>query len=129
MKYHKEDGKYRYVLDENFGYQIDLLDERTFSGYVLLLSNGRLLFTTEYAWDGSSIPFKWLLGMFHDFDKFSLEASLVHDGLYQLMRLGLLDKKHKDYADKLYRNMCIMGGLSTLKADVRYWALKHFGRI
>ena len=117
------------------GYKYDTVDMMQF-GVVLpdckgnkyvSIKNGFLYFNPHYAYDGSSVPFKrfvpkWLW----DFDKFCKIASLVHDGICQLMREYFLDKKHKEYADELYRRMSIEGGMSKWDANTRYWFLRKF---
>ncbi len=86
-----------------------------------------------YAWDGSSIPWKRIIGFlsfgFWDADKYCKIASLKHDILYQLMKMGLISKSNKDYADKLYRIDCIKDGMPEWEANARFWALQKFGSV
>ncbi len=84
-----------------------------------------------YCWDGSSIPLKGFLRFVSfkkfDADRYSKEASLFHDGLYQLIRLDLVSKSHKEYVDGLYKEGCINGGMSKREASIRLWFLKKLG--
>lgn len=92
------------------------------------LENGELGIRNSYCWDGSSVPFKKVWKVFGwDSDKYCKVASLVHDALCQLIRLGLLPMRHKKYVDELYRRMCIAGGMGKKQANMRYWFLRKFG--
>ena len=126
MKYRELTG-YKYELLEDMRFNIPGITEQSHNDYISL-DNGNLIIKERYAWDGSSIPSKKVLKRFGwDADKFCKTASLVHDAFCQLMREGLLDKKYKQYADSLYRDMCILGGMGKRQADIRYWALRKFG--
>ena len=90
--------------------------------------NGYFLYgRAGYAWDGSSIPFKWLLGVFYEVEKYCKVPSLFHDIACQAMRAGKIDLKYKDYFDRLYRDMMIDRGMGKGQAGRRYWAVKNFG--
>ncbi len=105
MKYRKTKG-YKYILCEDELLDLDIF-EQAYNNYISL-SLGSLTVREGYAWDGSSIPFKkYVPNRLHDFDKYCKTASLIHDALCQLMREGMLSKDHKQYADMLYRDMCI----------------------
>ncbi len=129
MKYFKRNHDYLLELAETETYPvpIDVIISNNFIG----LGLGTITIKDGYAWDGSSIPFKGFMKRVtfgkYDGDKYCKIASLVHDAFYQLMRLNLLDRKHKDTIDRLYEKMCIDGGMSKRQAARRYWAVKHFG--
>jgi len=124
--------KYRLPEDETFIFDhiglTDAIDTLyiTMVGSVINIKKG-------YAWDGSSIPLKRIAKFisfgFWDLDKYCKVASLHHDALYQLMRLGLLPKIYKDYVDSLYRFECISGGMSMKEAAIRFWALQKFSNV
>ena len=82
------------------------------------LSSGFLTIRKGYAWDGAS-------GVPDNPD--NMRASLFHDALYQLMRLGLLDRKYKDVADRLFRQICLQDGMKKNWADFMYNGLKALG--
>ncbi len=124
MKYIELKG-YDYKLAAPEIVQVGIFD--TISHEYLLLCDGMLTLKKDYAWDGSSIPLKKLYKWLRDVDKYCKIASLVHDGLCQLMREELLPRTHKQYADDLYRRMCIEYGMKKWEADLRYWALRKFG--
>ena len=64
-------------------------------------------------------------------------ASLVHDALYQLMRIedekknmemGSMSRKaFRKKADKLYRHLCKKNGMNWANCYIRYRAIRWFG--
>ena len=136
MKYSETKG-YKYILREDFRIKIPGLADVQCHNDFISLDHGNLIIKDGYAWDGSSIPLKkyirWIgltltLGIIDvDADKFCKTASLVHDAFCQLMREGLLDKKHKAYVDKFYMYMCMAGGMGKRQARLRYKCLRKFG--
>lgn len=93
--------KYKYMLEED----LILFDTNIPFGiyyahkYFMITPQGSLTIRTGYAWDGAtSIP---------DLDCFML-ASLIHDCLYQLIRIGVLKKEvFKKQADLLFKKIVI----------------------
>ena len=82
---------------------------------------GRMVVKKGYAWDGTSGP---VIDT-----RRNLRASLVHDALYQLMRLGLLSSEEtKDAADYLFYELCRTDGVSYFLAAIYLRGLKMFGR-
>ena len=82
---------------------------------------GELTVRNAYAWDGPSGPVI-------DTPQ-NMRASLVHDALYQLMRLGELNaRSHRKAADKVFRSLCKEDGVSNWTANVYYKALRRFGK-
>lgn len=89
--------------------------------FISLGKDGVLTIDAGYAWDGASGPV-----VDHDTN---MRASLVHDALYQLMRMKKISgKAHKDRADRLFRKMCIEDGVSRILAGIWYYALKMGAR-
>ncbi len=83
--------------------------------------SGHLLIADGYAWDGPSGPVVDT--------KENMRASLVHDALYQLMcQRHLSAKTHKDAADKLFKKICIQGGVPPATAKIYYLGLKPGGK-
>ena len=71
-----------------------------------------------YAWDGASGP---------TFDTpASFEASLVHDALYQCMRLGYVTKDSRGGVDRLFRHM--LGDMGPVRRGLWYWAVRLVGK-
>lgn len=88
--------------------------------FITLDTQGNLTVKKGYAWDGVSGPVR-------DTDK-NLRASLVHDSLYQLMRLRKISrKKYKDKADRLFQKHCREDGTPASLASLYYQALKKLG--
>lgn len=83
------------------------------------LRNGILLIKQGYAWDGPSGP-TW------DTPNF-MRGSLIHDALYQLMRDGHISRKHRKYADRILREVCLEDGMSRFRARYVYYAVRAFG--
>ena len=86
---------------------------------VTLDTQGNLTIYPSYVWDGASGPTWDTLN--------SMIGSLVHDVLYQLIRLGLIDSSFRSYADKLLHDLCTEDGMWKLRADYWEWAVKEFG--
>ncbi len=86
----------------------------------ITLKDGILTIRRGYSWDGASGP---------SFDTPSFRrAALVHDALYQLIREGCLPRECKDIADKELHDVCIMDGMSRLRAWYVHKAVQRFGR-
>lgn len=87
--------------------------------WVSLLKDGTLIISKGYAWDGASGAFD---------TKSILRASLVHDALYQLIRLKLIPESTRDLADKLLQKLCIEDGMNSIRAWYVYQAVHIFGK-
>ncbi len=80
----------------------------------------RLIIDKGYAWDGPS-------GLTIDTPNF-MQGSLIHDALYQLMRLGFLDPKiWRQPADALLRRICLEDDMSEFRAWYTYHSVRGFG--
>lgn len=86
--------------------------------FIVLNNDGLLTIQKGYSWDGASGPTI-------DTDSF-MRGSLVHDSLYQLMRDGKVDRKHRQYADELLRDICIEDGMYRWRAAYVYWSVRLF---
>jgi len=88
--------------------------------YYILFSEKQLEIKKGYAWDGPSGP---------TFDtKTFMRASLVHDALYQLIRMGELSMTYRKLADEELKSLCLADGMSKLRAWWVYRALEYAGR-
>ncbi len=74
-----------------------------------------------FIYDGNSIPraFRWFLGKFE-----YMRASCVHDWLYDVRCTNNINRKQ---ADNIYRDMLIELGVSKIKANIAYVAIRLFG--
>ena len=79
----------------------------------------RVIVERGYAWDGASGPTFDTCG--------STRAALVHDVLYQCMRLGYV-KDSRKAADKLFRAMLKEGDMCPLRRWLWYVAVRWLGR-
>jgi len=87
--------------------------------FVLMDTAGDTVIKTGYAWNGASGP---------TLDtRNTMAGSLVHDLLYQLIRLGLIDPKYKAYADRMLKEICVEDGMNRIRAACWLWAVKTFG--
>ena len=91
----------------------------THGGFVCMTADGGLTMAAGYAWDGPSGPTV-------DTPSF-MRGSLVHDGLYQLIREGLIGMEHRKAADQLLREHCRQDGMGRLRAAYVYRAVRWFG--
>jgi len=112
IKYRKG---YKYQLVETCSVKTAIHPESLiWTEYIRLTKDGTLTISRGYAWDGASGP---------TYDsKCSMRGSLYHDALYQLMRLGLLDRSWRDKADELLRKTCIEDGMWKVRANI-WWTM------
>jgi hypothetical protein len=116
IRYRKR--KYKYQLHEDYSVDIGLKDMTCAGGFFILKTDGVLLIIAGYAWDGPSGP---------TFDtKDFMRGSLVHDVLYQAIRMGILPRDYKDYADMTLHNICMEDGMSPVRAAYVYEAVHLF---
>jgi hypothetical protein len=88
--------------------------------WLWLGESGQLIVKKGYAWDGPSGPTI-------DTKNF-MRGSLVHDALYQLMRLGKIDKNtYRDAADKELVRICREDGMWWIRAQIVYWGVRLGG--
>ena len=112
--------KYKYQLVQGYRVTIAVTGKTIDTGYIALSPNGELTIRDRYAWDGPSGP---------TIDTRSfMRGSLVHDALYQLMRMGKLKHKdHRAYADDLLKQMCMEDGMWKIRTGWVHWGVKKFG--
>lgn len=102
-------------------------DLRVPGDWVVLTSSGLLTIKSGYQWDGPSGP---------TFDtKTFMRGSLVHDGLYQLLREGLLGARdsqawsnNRRLADLELVDICKQDGMNWIRRQWVYGALRWGGR-
>lgn len=113
---------YKYQLRETYTVKIEIRPEQPVSSHWIALDcAGNLTIAEGYAWDGASGP-TWD-------SKCSMRASLVHDALYQLMRLGLLDaEKYRPIADAIFKRMCIQDKMWRIRANAWHFFVRNFGK-
>ena len=102
--------KYKYQLMDEYIIPIDIKPIQNIEfKFLSLSSEGVLTIRKSYAWDGPSGPTI-------DTRNF-MRGSLVHDALYQLMRLSALDYKvNRKHADEILKEICLEDGMSSFRA-------------
>jgi hypothetical protein len=120
--YRKRKKYTKYKLEEPLSVEIDIKPTQEITQYKISLSQGGVLAVKErYTWDGPSGPAL-------DTKNF-MRASLVHDALYQLMRLSILDyKKYRKPADQIMKKLCRQDGMGAFRAWYVYWAVRIFAK-
>jgi hypothetical protein len=111
--------RYKYQLVKNYDDKVDIEGYTFDTSYLKLGDDGELVIKKGYAWDGPSGPTIDTL----DF----MRGSLVHDALYQLIRMEVIPYSYREYADKLLKKICREDGMSRFRAWYVYQAVKHFG--
>ena len=115
-------ASYKYQLFRSYEVDCGILPaEGVVTDFIELDTEGWLTIKKGYAWDGPSGPVQ-------DTNE-TMRASLVHDALYQLMRLEYLSTRtHRKPADKLFKQMCREDGVSNFWAHQFYKGLRKFGK-
>jgi hypothetical protein len=112
---------YKYQLKQNSLAETNLRPKFLINTEFIGLSvDGVLLVRSGYAWDGAS-------GIALDTPS-AIYASVFHDALYQLIRLKYLPAECKDEADRVYKRLCLDGGMSHARAQSHFIALKIGGK-
>ena len=114
--YYRELNRYKYQLCEDFMYLTDIRGFEVDLDLVKLDKDGVLTILKFYAWDGPN-------GMGNDGHAY-MRASLVHDVLYQLIRLNKLTRDQVIVADKLFIKMLKDDGMSVFRAWYWYAGLR-----
>lgn len=115
IKYTK--GNYKYQLVEEFVYQTNIKPKKTIRTYFITLqTDGLLRVRKGYVWDGPS-------GLTID-TKSSMQGSLAHDALYELMRKNLLLRRYRKAVDKLLRQICVEDKMWEFRAQGWYKAVR-----
>lgn len=117
MKYHK--ANYKYTLVEAYEHKLHSNHFHDVDNDFFSVKNGILTAQNKYAWDGASGP---------TIDtKNSMKAGLVHDCLYQGIRLGNYKKEDRKAADQELYDTLRDEGMCWLRAKIWYIALRLFG--
>jgi hypothetical protein len=117
MKFRKTKG-WKYQLIEELTIELSINNMPNIRTEFVKLFDRAIVLSKYYAWDGASGPCPDLACL--------MEASVLHDGLYQLMRLGLLDKKYRKFADREFCRVAREKGLNKVGAFLIYWGVRIF---
>ena len=112
---------YKYQLFCEYVLQTEIMPTENIDTFFIRLStSGKMTIKKGYAWDGAS-------GIAIDTINF-MRGSLVHDALYQLMRMDKLNRKQwRKTADDLLFSQCIEDGMSFVRAKLVYHSVRFFG--
>lgn len=108
---------YKYQLQRDYAIQTYIFHRKPIiTKYIQMNIDGILVIKSGYAWDGPSGP---------TIDtKTFMRGSLVHDALYQLIRIGKLPENKRNDADLLLKNICLEDGMNRITAWLVYQAVK-----
>jgi hypothetical protein len=101
---------YKYQLAEEYSVTVSVIpDQSIVTDFVDLGADGILVIKKGYAWDGPSGP---------TFDTSNfMRGSLIHDALYQLMRMERLSKDQwRAEADRELKRFCLEDGMWKIRA-------------
>src|SRR6187551_3124913 len=112
---------YKYLLRRMYSVKTPIYPSECIkTPWIHLSRGGMLTIMMDYAWDGPSGPTVDT--------KDSMRGSLIHDALYQLIRMGHLDAELKNPIDRFFRDVLIQDGMLALRAEAWYAAVRAFGR-
>ena len=115
MVYYKKG--YKYQLYKEYSLNVGIRpDEHIITDYLRLTKEGLLIIKKGYCWDGCSGPTVDT--------RRNQRAGLVHDALYELMRMGLFPQAYRKIADKIFRDILKEDGHWAVTAY--YLAVKVF---
>lgn len=115
IKYRKG---YNYQLAETYRTQTTLRPSKKIeTEFITLDVDGVLEIRAGYAWDGATGAID---------TNTIMRGSLVHDALYQLIRLGYLEKSDRSIADRELNRICLEDGMWKIRAKYVYDAVKDF---
>ena len=111
---------YKYQLAQSYKINIGIYADKIIeTPFLRLDQRGNLTIKIAYAWDGPSGP---------TFDtKSFMRGSLVHDAIYQLIALGLIDKRYRKTADKLLVKICKEDGMCWIRRQYVYTGVRWGG--
>lgn len=112
--------RYKYQLAKPFGVQTGIKGHRATTEYMLLFPDGELTIKIGYRWDGPSGP--------TPDTKTFMRGALVHDALYQLIRMNILPVAFRKTADRILKVICIQDGMLRLRAWWVYIAVRLAGQ-
>jgi len=121
MKY-RELSRWKYEVMEDFLLPLDFATDDVAldgNGFLGLSLEGVLFIGKGYMWDGASGPTRDTLN--------TMTPALVHDALYQLIRMGVLGVHRRKDVDLLFYKLLREKGMSWFRAGYFYRAVRLFG--
>lgn len=112
---------YEYQLERDYTTYVGFDGKWGGNDFVWLNPSGFLLLKRGYAWDGPSGPAIHTPNF--------LRGSLIHDALYQLIRLKVLALEDRAEADLILKAAVLEDGMNPLRAWWVHQAVKTFGEM
>ena len=113
-------GGYKYSLWETYRVQIAIRGRTVTHRLFTLTPDGWLTIFADYPWDGPS-------GLTFDTPSF-MRPSLIHDVLYEMLRLGLLPHDPCFHvANQELERLCLEDGMWEFRAHYVFLAVERFG--
>jgi len=110
---------YKYQLAEPYKIQLPIKPSQSIDGdYYSLGTSGILMMWRGYAWNGASGAID---------TKNFMRGSAVHDALYQMIAEGQLPDSYRDEADDILIQICKEDGMSWIRRQWVYKAVRWFG--
>lgn len=115
----RETPRWKYQTTQKAKFETGFVFGESISTKFIALNRlGTLTIKAGYSWDGATgVPDSSTV----------LVASLAHDALYQLLRLGLLDQGYREMADKVMAQVMLQEGSWRITASIVYHALRLGG--
>jgi len=116
---HYRDVSYKYQLLRDYVHSDCSIYGYTFkSPFIEMTNRGELKVSAGYAWDGLSGGID---------TRTSMRGSLVHDALYQCLRMKMLPQECRAFADREFLRVCIEDGMRKLRAQWMYYVVRCCG--
>ena len=97
-------GGYKYQLVKEARFHTNIKPRNSIqTDFIYLRSDGHLVVKKGYAWDGATGT--------RDINAI-MRGSVAHDAIFQLARMGLLDQKWFDEANRMFLDICKQDGMS-----------------
>lgn len=118
---------YKYRLEQDFFWLMpdSLTPEKTFeSDHITIFDFSVLQIKAGFAWDGATNAID---------TKSVMRGALIHDALYKAIRSGFAEHLGRDKeiirkeADKIFRDICLLDGMSKIRAAYMFDAVRIFG--
>lgn len=108
------------VLESDYYAYTRVRGYRAQNATVLLTKTGYLLINSGYEWDFGTGAIN---------TPAVIAASLIHDGLTDLIREGELPKSTRKVVDKEYRRFLKLGGMGWWRRNYQYLAIRGYVRL
>ena len=116
-------GRWKYIMLADYWIHVGIIPKKKIKLEFLELDRrGILTLLKGYMSDGASGPARDTANI--------MRAAFVHDALYQLLRLLLLQpfRKMRRKSDKVFRRISKEDGVVMVRRFVDFWGLRWFGK-